>query len=195
MLSLAAHGIDQTVSESQRKFVENFHKSPKIVGTAILRRASGDEHNEAACKTLLRYLGEYSLTSKVTPPVLVPKGQQTPRVATILCEGFDETERQILLETLGEMAVQAHVCPAKARPVNDEGNEPTQAVVVSKAVAASHSAKIISRCLDFVNSLPPLGPTEAWCDFCHIRDKWGISIVVPLFFPTGAVTTFIPFNY
>ena len=76
LLSLAVHGIDQTVSESQRKFVDNFHKSPKIVGTAILRRASDDEHNEAACKTLLRYLGEYSLTSKVTPPVFVPKGQQ-----------------------------------------------------------------------------------------------------------------------
>ena len=61
--------------------------------------------------------------------------------------------------------------------MNDEGNEPTQAVVVSKAVAASHSAKIISRCLDFVNSLPPLGPTEAWCDFCHIHDKSGDTIV------------------
>ena len=95
-----------------------------------------------------------------------------------MCEGFDEAERQILSENLGAMTVQDHGRPSKVRPVNAEGNQPTQAVAVSAAVAASHSAKTISCCLEFVNALPPLGPSDPWCDMCYLHDKSGDTIVV-----------------
>jgi hypothetical protein len=106
LLSIVVHEIQQADFQSQRRFVKTFHKKPKIVGAVILRRASGDEHNEAACRSLSRCLREYCLTLKVTPAIYVPKGLQLPRLSPVLCEGFDETEEQILLENLGPLVVQ-----------------------------------------------------------------------------------------
>jgi len=93
-LKTVASAIVSQADEAERLYCTKFNKSPRIVGSVVLRHASGRDINLAACARLWMSLMRYCIQGDGTG-CWVANGKTVPRVTTG-ADGFSDSELDVV---------------------------------------------------------------------------------------------------